>query len=276
MKKRISKVTTRKKTIEANISSAYTAAKNQLLREKKAISDALVLIHDSSAKAWVSLASTHKSFAELVDTESPIEGPLHEATTGTVTAARQFHGDASAEPSIGDNTAKMLGHIKAYLAEIESVEADFKKVETLYTETQRYEKKVGKLSSKEKDGKAVRKKRNLDKLEGARSAQQSAIDGSLERMGKTSAKFEAVMQCSQTAFWLRQDKLVKSLVALTQSARTAAEDVSEEMAKLDITMPEIKYLSKAVDNAVATMSAGDDVVTKVPESTAESPKPVAA
>lgn len=262
MKKRMSRVATRKKTIEANISATYTSAKKQLQREKKSLNDALSLM-DQSSTAWVEIAVKQKDFAELIETEAPIEGGLHASSTPIVAATRAFQADASAAPEVNDKAGKMIGHVKAYLAEIDSVEAEFKNIETLFTETQRYEKKVGKLTgSKEK--KAEKTKRNLDKLEGARAAQQSAVDSCVERMQKTSGKFESMLQCVQTAFWLRQDKFVTAIVDGTTAARTAAEGVSDEMEKLDVTDSSLKFIE-----------APSVAVPETPKETPAEPTPAA-
>lgn len=254
MKKRMSKVTTRKKTIEGSISAAYTAAKKQLQREKKAITDAVNLI-EGTESSWAAVALHLKSFAELIETEAPIEGPLHTPATSVVSQARAFQIETTSPVPTDDPVAKMLRHVKAYIAEIHAVENDFKTVETSFTETQRYEKKVGKLSNKE--NKADKMKRNMDKLEGARAAQQSAVDAIVERMAKTSAKFEPVLQCAQTAFWLKQDKFVATVAEKTRDATTAAALISGDMEKIDVALPEIKVVEPPT-------AAVPDVPTETP------------
>lgn len=259
MKKRMSKVATRKKTIEENISAAYTGAKKQLQREKKTLNDALDLI-EGTESSWAVVANQQKNFAELMETEAPIEGALHTPATAVVSQARAFQIETTTPAATDDAVAKMVGHVKAYMAEIDTVEGEFKNVETLFTETQRYEKKVGKLSNKE--NKAEKTKRNMDKLEGARASQQSALDGIIDRMGKTSAKFEAVLQCAQTAFWLKQNKFVATVGEKTQEARTAAELISGDMEKVDVTLPELKVVE------VATAA-----IPEVPTETPAAPAP---
>lgn len=265
MKKRLSMATTRTKKLENSISSDYLTAKKRLQRERKALVEAVKYV-DTSSTAWEKIAHTQKDFAEIIETEGAIDGPLHVDATRAVSEARDLHQSVvGVKPS--ENVAKMVNNAKALITEMDQIEAGFKKVETEFNETLRYERKIGKLASKEK--KTDKTNANKSKLEQARMTYQGNLDAALGRMNKASGKFEAILQSVQTAFWLTEDSYLRLVSHGSEAARTAALNVADQVAKMDPVLDNVKPVDPSPTSVAFTPTAlktdkEADVVTPAP------------
>lgn len=268
MKKRLSMATTRSKKLESSISSEYLTAKKRLQREKKVLVDAVKFV-DTSSTPWEKIAQTQKEFAELIETEGPIDGSLHVGATKAGLEARALHQSMiGAKPR--EDVAKMVAHVRTLITEMDEIEGEFKKVETEFNETLRYEKKVGKLASKEK--KAEKANSNRSKLDQARMTYQVLLDSTMSKMVKASGKFEPILQCVQTAFWVSEDHHLKLVTQGSEGTRAAANGIAGRVVNMDPVSDDIKAVEAGQTTSVVVPGVVEpsreekegDTVTPVP------------
>lgn len=266
LKKRMSKATTRTKTINKNISAEYTVAKNLLNRQRTAVEGALK--HIGSAKdSWLAVHKAESEFSEHILTETEVDSPIYAAVNGAAVQVRECQTEISAAETADAPVTKIMSKIKAFVAEVEAVEKDFKDVETSYTEVARYQKKVDKLNNKSKKEEKV--KNNLDKLAGSRAVYQNKVDGCVNKMGMTSSKFDTVLKMIMAVFWGTQGKYLAVVSNHTKEVRTTAVTDLGIMVDTDMSTigkaasKEVKTITEApAETPAITATATEDKVEK--------------
>lgn len=233
---------TRKKTVEQNISAEYTTLKHSVLRQKDSLEKALPYVKKSAHTAF---AESYRMFAEIVVNDMPVDSEAYEAVKSANEAAKKIHTEANTPFGSESAPARLVSHVESYISELKMVIKEFPAVEKSFVETDRYERKVGKLSEKtakvagengKSDGNkfADKTRRNMDKLESERAAFNTKLDSVIEMMKKTNAKYETILQCLHTAFWLSEDKFVSFLTETTASVREQCKQDEEEMVDIDV------------------------------------------
>lgn len=237
MKVRLSLASLKPATVESIMPAQYTMLKDTLARKKNTLNLSLSAIEEKSSWRWMEIANLHKNFAELLSDNIRLDSPVFSHAEKTIADIDSLHAKFIEPTSITDAPSMMIGHVRAYITDIEDIEKEYKSVERKAAEKQRYEKKVAKLTTKEKNiGKTHR---NMEKLEGARVGFRNAVEALMERMEETNKKYEAVIQCAQTAFWLHQNKFIKLVQEKSMYAREVAAALSERVEQLDVTKTEL-------------------------------------
>lgn len=234
---------TRKKTVEQNISAEYTTLKHAIMRQKDTLEKALPYVKKSAHTAF---AESYRMFAELVINDMPVDSSAYDSIKDANDAAKKIHTEANTPEGSESTTARLVAHVESYINELKMIIKEFPTVEKSFVETDRYERKVGKLSEKtakaagiengKSDGNkmADKTRRNMDKLESERAAFNTKLDSVIDMMKKTNAKYEKVLQCTHTAFWLSEDKFVSFLAEATASVREQCKQDEQAMVDLDV------------------------------------------
>lgn len=230
MKKRMSRATTRTKTIDGNMPAEYTAAKQTMVRQKAAVAKAVEMV-ESAKKNWTQVFETEKDFAEHILTETAVDGSLYATATESVEGVRNLQKEIAISEAPDSHSVRMIGVAKGFLAEIESIEKEIPDVNTSYTEKARYEKKMGKLQKN--DGKTEKKSKNLDKLENVRAVFDSKMDGIVERIKKANARYEEVLRCVHGAFWMGEGRYMGMVDRNTSSVRGVVDVQKDDIVKPD-------------------------------------------
>lgn len=221
----------------------YTVEKHSLEREKKTLEHALDLLthsHDS----WKDLGSSYKKFADLVSGDAGVDGVVFPHAEEAAKAANAVHHKLEVPPESSKPPARLIAHIKAYLAELKAVEKECEAVEKLYVESHRYEKKSQKLARKadraagQKDkpvAKVTEKRnRNLDKYENERNKYNNKLASVMDMLKRSNAKFDKVLHCAHAAYWLQQDEVLTFIVEKTADARGKANEHKDELVNYDL------------------------------------------
>lgn len=239
VRKRLSIATTRTKTVEKNISAEYTTQKHAMLRQKETLEKALELV---KKHAHSEFADSYKKFNELVSGDAPADTTLFAKSREAGEAVNKVYALSKTPIDKNSPAAQMLAHATAYLAELNTVEKEFHGVEASFVEVERYEKKVGKLNLKSSgdtkgsgsDKVADKTRRNVNKLETERAAFATKLDATIEMMKKSNAKYEKVLDCVFTAFWVTEDEFITSTDFRTKEVREKAKQAQAELVDLDV------------------------------------------
>lgn len=239
VRKRLSIATTRTKTVEKNISAEYTTQKHMLQSHKKTLEEALELV---KKHAHSEFADSYKKFNELVAGDAPADTAVFEKSRTAGEAITKVYSHSKTPIDKSSQAAKMLAHVSAYLAELSTVEKEFSGVEAGFVEVERYERKLGKLARKsggEDKGKASDKaadktRRNVTKLETERASFKTKLDATIEMMKKSNAKYEKMLDCVFTAFWVTEDEFLNFTDTQTKEIREAAKQAQIELADIDV------------------------------------------
>lgn len=240
VRKRLSIATTRTKTVEKNISAEYTSQKRSLLHSIETLENAVGMV---KKKAHSEFADSYKKFTDLISLDTPVDTALYAKTREANEVANSIFNKAKIPLQKESSAARLIAHVEAYMAELKVVEKEFNIVEVGFVEVSRYEKKVGKLS--EKVGKAAdktkgsdkvvdRTRRNLDKLESERTAFNSKLQSVVDMTKKCNAKYEKILDCIYTAFWLSENDFLTSTIKVSQSVRDACIASEDELVALDV------------------------------------------
>lgn len=243
-KKRFSLVTTRTKTREKNMPAEYTTKKHALQREKKTLESTLELI-DSSHNSWKSISLSYKKFAELVSSDAGVDTVVFPKAGATATATNELHDHFAAPRPVDHPPARLLAHVKAFIAELETIEKECKALEEQSVEKSRYEKKTRKLEKKTSSTKHVskaasedktvhKKQSNIHKLEEETAKFDVKFQSTMDMLKKANAKFEKVLHCAHSAFWLEQDEAINFTAEKTASARADASTSKDELVAFDL------------------------------------------
>lgn len=243
-KRRFSIATTRTKTVEKNISNEYTSEKHELLRHKATLESALNFVKKGHT-GWKDVADSYKKFAELIDGDTPVDAPMHQKAVEARDSANAVHDHMSAPLSSEAAPAVLVSHVRAYISELETIEKQFPDVEGKFVEFCRYEKKSGKLSDKAAkatdttsgDKNVSRANRNVRKLEETRAAFQTKLDGVLDMLKRSNAKYVKVLECAYTAYWLYEDTFITATESRTKGLRSKCESCKDELVKFDVSKP---------------------------------------
>jgi len=258
LKKRMSKATTRSKTIESSISAPYAAEKKALLRQKKALQK-LLRLNDSAREKWMDVFKLQKDFSEHILLEADFTGDIRSTAEEATSSLRSLETSFFKKKDSSEKSSRIEGHVRSYVAEIEAIEKEFKDVETSFTEVQRYEKKVGKLA--EKATKGEKTNRNMEKLQSSRAIYQSKVDGM--GMKITNNKFEAILQCGLHAFWLEQDKYMALINAQTGDVREIAKRLEDALVTVDVSRKGLEPILSSSAPTLRSSSAASSTAAKV-------------
>lgn len=250
VKKRMSLMMTRKKTIEKKMSAEYTTLKHAVLRQKDTLEGAVPYVKRAS---HVAFADSYLSFFDLVANDTPVDSSSYDAVRDANDAAKAVHKDAHTPPAADSAPARLLAHVDAYIAELNTVAKEFAAVEKQFVETERYERKVGKLLSADKktradkDGAGAADKttatavkasdktvRNMDKREVERAAFHTKLDSVIAMMKKTNAKYETILKCVYTAFWMSEDAFISATDSATKAVREKCKAEVDDLINLDV------------------------------------------
>lgn len=242
--RRFSIATTRTKTIEKNISNDYTTEKHALLRHKATLEKSLDFVKKGHS-GWKDVGESYKKFSELIDSDTPLDSPLHERAVQAKMSSNTVHDHLILPPSTDAAPSRLVSPVRAYISELETIEKQFPEVENLYIDVLHYQKKVNKNSKKASkasdtksgDNNVRAASRNVDKLENCRASFTTKLEGVLDMMKRSNAKYVKVLECAHTAYWLYEDAYIKAVEARTNSVRATCANSTEELLKFDVTKP---------------------------------------
>lgn len=244
MKKRMSLLTTRKKTVENGLPDEYNTAKRAMEREKKTLERALALL-DTSHDSWKQIGHSYKKFADLVSSDASVDAALYPQAGDAAKAANAVHHKLQAGPEDTASRSRMIAHVKAFLAEVSATEKDCVDVEGRWVESNRYEtkvsrkqKKMEKAERKNKADKAEKVKKQLhgneSKYEAERVTYESKLTSTIDRMKRINSHFDKVLHCAHAAYWLEQHEVLTFISEKTSDARTVSVAHQDELVNLDL------------------------------------------
>lgn len=134
---------------------------------------------------------------------------------------------------------RMHDQVKAYIAEINEVEAMYPGVLEARSETARYQDKVDSIETSKKESKTKKKFRNVQKMDNEREKYEELTCSVIVAQKKTYAKAPIVHKIGLCAYWLSNEIHVtmatKSLEKTAEFARTNTPELSRiTVAALDI------------------------------------------
>lgn len=258
VRKRLSRAALGTKTLEAGMSPEYISEKHTILREKATLERVLELT-TVCRKSWLEVMHTQKNVADNIAGDAKVDGTFYPRAAEAAAAVNCIYGFACSPPQADGTISKIETHVRAYLSEVNTVVDKFVDVESGFAEVSRYQRKVGKLSDRTSrlerrventGGKseaankkaqraekvASRTRRNLTKLEGERAAYESKLNGVINDMKTSSAKYETVLQCAHTAFWLSQQEMLGEITRNSQPVHDYVSAVKDELVDLDVTL----------------------------------------
>lgn len=236
IKKRMSKVTTAKSTIESNISPEYVTEKRKLQRQLKGAEKVLKSLRRSDL-AWLEVVAASAKFNDEIMTEASESGVVRSLASDMNKATQEMEKKMKKVSDVNDLDMKLRTHIKSFIAEATDVSKSFVDAETSHTEVKRYEKKVEKLTKKNK--KPEKTARNVDKLASVRVVYHSKIEDMVERMKKTTEKYETVLQCAQYSLLMGQINKLK-IVDENAGEVSKIEEVTAKLVAIDMSTNDIK------------------------------------
>lgn len=256
MKKRLSLLTTRTKTVEKGMPDEYTAGKHALEREKKTLEQALELMNNSHG-SWKHIGHTYKKFAELVSSDAGVDSTVYPEAGETAKAADAVHHKLEAAPDSSQAPARLIAHVKAYLAEINTIEKECVDVEKRWVEKHRYEnkasKKKGRFDKFERKGKTDKAEKEKDdlirqenKLANESAPFQTKLTGVLEMMKSTNGKFDQVLHCAHAAYWLEQHEILTFISDKTASTRNNSLAHQDKLVNYDLGAKDLGAKTKTI------------------------------
>lgn len=198
---------------------------------------------ESSDKAWLDVFKSQKEFSEEIAREAPLGGVVKEHAEEMLGSITQTEKELRLKGDIALPQAALQQRVAMYHSEIASIAADYKDVETSFTEMQRYTKKVETLTEKNK--KQERVKRNMEKLESAQAIHNSKLSGIVERMRNCFEKHEAILQCAQHSFWLAQNRSGELINGRTAEIRSESLAMKDKLSALNVSAKSVKAIPRS-------------------------------
>lgn len=223
------------------MSNVYTTEKQALLRQKATLEKALEGI-SSAHSNWKEIATHYQKFSELIVGDSPVDSTLFGLATEAAAAANATQAQVATPAESAGSPARLEAHVRAYMAEVVTIEKECVAVEAGCVEVNRYKRKVDKLSdraakadkAKGSDKSKERTHRNLDKLEAERASYATKLEGIIDMMKRANAKFETILHCAMVAFWLQEGATIHSFAERSLMVREHAAQVEDELVALDV------------------------------------------
>eukprot|EP00179_Madagascaria_erythrocladioides_P008531 CAMPEP_0198315698 /NCGR_PEP_ID=MMETSP1450-20131203/5876_1 /TAXON_ID=753684 ORGANISM="Madagascaria erythrocladiodes, Strain CCMP3234" /NCGR_SAMPLE_ID=MMETSP1450 /ASSEMBLY_ACC=CAM_ASM_001115 /LENGTH=285 /DNA_ID=CAMNT_0044018823 /DNA_START=85 /DNA_END=942 /DNA_ORIENTATION=+ len=154
-------------------------------------------------KKWKELNYAINKMTDNFATLYPDTDSVKPAARKAVVGAKKSLDNSSSIESKNGSVGQLLAEVKAYLVEITSLSAVYKKVEDHKVEFEMYRNKLESLNEgKKKDYEKI--ERNEGKLEAARLNYESALEQGVARMQDVYSNREPVLHSSIVAFWLAQ------------------------------------------------------------------------
>lgn len=243
MKKRMSLLTTRKKTVENGLPDEFNSEKHAMEREKKTLEQALSLL-DNSHESWKQIGNSYKKFADLVSSDANVDASLYPQAGDAAKGANAVHHKLNSGPEVSASRSRMIAHVKSFLAEVSAAEKDCASVEEKWVERHRYEnkvsrrqKKMDKAERKSKTEKADKAKRQLieneTKLEAEHVTFNTSLEQAISRMKNINSKFDKVLHCAHAAYWLEQNEMLTFISEKTLDARSNSAAHEKELVEFD-------------------------------------------
>lgn len=234
VKKRFSRATTRKKTINQGINAEFLALREQLDGVSKSLKWLSSDIR-TSRQAWTQIAKHQADFASKLSSSLLHDGMVRDHAKEVEETTQKVYRRIIEQDGPGSSHERITAILDKYEVMIDAVEKDYPKLEMAYTEVARYDRKVDKLNKKKKKSSAGPKlTKNCEKRETARREYEGLLKDLTHRMRAVLDKHEAVFQCAHHAFWLANHTYEKTVDDATEPIRLESSAVYKQLEGIDV------------------------------------------
>lgn len=201
-KRIFSHASTRQKTIDKGLNQEFVDSRRRLDDISGSLKT-LVKSIQSSKQQWIAVAQHHRDFTKALASTFPEPGPVHEHADEVELHLRNVQQTVATKDSPDSPHQQLLNIISTYLGQIDALESEYKQVEVRFTEKQRYEHKVSKLSKKKSSDKISSKlQRNIEKQETAQGKLDTQLSSTLEKMRVCFNQHQVILQCAHHSYWM--------------------------------------------------------------------------
>lgn len=193
---------------------------------------------ESSNRTWILQIQQQRQFSER----------FHEAypTTedDTFQVARHFAEESQAlydqftrniyEPGNAPVYEHIHSQLRAYIIEIENVEATYAALHAAKSETARYQGKLDAMGRSRRPMDTSKRQRNEHKLDAVRDEYRRNLKDTVDLQKKSYLKYPVMFKAALTAYWLSHEKHVNALVHSLERTQAFAKAYEEEMGQLDV------------------------------------------
>lgn len=238
----------------------YRARLENLATYLKATSKAL---HESE-KTWKEVCMTQKQFAETFVNRYPDKDDIREFGKQSSIASQKLVKEfALKTEGAGAKHWECDAVVQEYLAEINSISAEYKPINAASTEVGMYEKKVNDLQKGKKPDEA-KMTRNMEKLEEAKKAYEDILDRVVDHMKEVYGKRQVALKAAYVAYWSSQ---LRAFDLVEESLRPTREFVSGSVDS--ITAVQISKMT--TDDVKAFVEANSTMESSSPHAGGEGP-----
>lgn len=240
-KRALNKATTTKSQLNSGLNQEFVDTRRRL----DDINGAIKRLSKSisvSRQSWTAVARQQRDFTQSLSNSFPQSGEVQSYAAEVAQNLRDVQKEIVRSDAKEAPHQQIVSVLDQYLEVLKSIQAEYNKVEEIYTEKVHYQKKVDRLEKKSNSNRkhADKLTRNVEKLDTAQKGLDEKVAAILERMRSAFQKHEAVLQCAHHSFWMANNTHLGTIEQATHDIR--AESVAVHKLLLGLDMSEDKLL----------------------------------
>jgi len=187
----------------------------------------------ASQKVWKTLAADQAKAVENYMNMYPDDDDVRNKARDAVAASSKVTADFTKSEDSGAPANVIDKHVKQYLAEIKSLQTEYKKLGSAKVDYDMYGSKVQSLEgSKKQDETKI--ERNRTKLEEARINYESILEATIKRQKELYAKRQTLFKAGFVSYWLSQGTYIAFLSGNYANVVRYAKENESTMMALDV------------------------------------------
>ncbi len=233
---------------------------------------------NESEQAWKEVCNKQKQFAETFVNRYPDKDDIREFGKQSSIASQKL---------VKEFTLRLEGQqakhwevdavVQEYLAEINSISAEYKPINAAHTEVAMYDKKVADLQKVKKPDEA-KIARNMEKLEEAKKKYEEILDRVVDHMKEVYNKRQVALKATYVAYWssqLRAFDLVDNSLRPTRDFVAGSVDSIANVKISRMTADDVKKFIEEHSTLECTSPRGADATSPASSSSPASENPKA-